>query len=216
VKTSLEDRLQALRLIIETDIGASGLIFVTAATAEDAPGSLATSIAHAIAAEGRRTALLRLHASGQTDLEYKVARGRRPDVIPLQARGAGDGEPRVSTERRLLEMRTRYEYCIIDGGVGATTSTALEAARLADGVIIAVSLNRLAVATDLELVPKLARINARFIGAVAVDVPLLDEYVESLKTDGAWKHWIEASELEVVREDVAGGRRDDADKIASL
>ena len=189
MNASIENQLQRLRVIVESDIGATGNVLVTAATPFDEPDLLALGLAFQLAASGKRTALIRLREDLEAYPRPRIAIGRRLDIVSYASRGAAGHETPASLAARLLETRSRYDYCVIEGGVLDENALSLEAAHVADGVVVAVALGRSSEPADAELVPSLSRVNARFVGAVALDPDALRAHGEAIKSARAsWQH----------------------------
>ncbi len=140
MNASIEEQLHRLRVIISADMGPAGRLLVTSATAQDEPDLLALCLAHGFAADGRRTALVRLGELPEANGRAKVSLSRQLDLVSLAPRGGPGPDSTPTFEVRLQELRASYEYCIVDGGVLAASATTLEAAHVVDGVIVAAAL----------------------------------------------------------------------------
>jgi len=162
----LSESFDVLRMRVEARAALPMLVLVSAAQRGDGTTSVACGLARAFAADGRRTLLVDANLS-----RAAVADELEVDPLPLITAAASDlgarnGEvPRLSLvaipaetvrelhlPRLLRTARENFAVTVIDAAPLPACSTALELARCADAIVLAVRLGRRSSDDDREAV----------------------------------------------------------------
>jgi Mrp family chromosome partitioning ATPase len=178
----LAETFRILRVRVEAQVALPAVLVVSAAKRYDGATFVACGLARAFAEAGKNTLLIDANT-----VHPGVA--RELDVAPLRSgsgrtdSGAGHGEiPRLSVTslvtpadggtfgeaslQVLEEMRSRFSVTIIDAAALPSSSTALQLAHAADGLLVAVRLGRRADHADSELKRLLGQETPRLLGIV--------------------------------------------------
>jgi Mrp family chromosome partitioning ATPase len=160
----LSESFDVLRMRVEARAALPALVLISAAQRGDGTTSVACGLARAFAADGRRTLLIDANLA-----RAAVADELEVEPLPLITEtasdlGARNGEvPRLSLvaippetvrdlelPRLLRTARANFAVTIIDAGPLPACSTALELARCADAIVLAVRLGRRSSDDDRE------------------------------------------------------------------
>jgi Mrp family chromosome partitioning ATPase len=179
----LEENFRILRVRVEAQTKFPALVVVTSAKRSDGVTFVACGLARAFAENGQRTLLVDANTAhpgvarelaldsirpGRTTTELSPQNGEIPrlSVASLVTPGEGGivGDGRL--EDLFEEMRKTYAVTVVDAATLPTSSTALQLAHAADGVLFAVRLGRRVDAADYELRRVATDQSARVIGVV--------------------------------------------------
>jgi Mrp family chromosome partitioning ATPase len=151
------DRLATVWAIIEARKRSPVLLLIAGATAGDDTTSVARGLAVAAGHAGQRAGYYRLNADG---LDSLATHGYSELIVPECA------SRRAGFDAALADWRLTYDVIIIDAADAHCESLAGHAARIADGVVIAVCGGRAVVTADRELATLLREVGASVFGAV--------------------------------------------------
>jgi capsular exopolysaccharide synthesis family protein len=179
-------------LYFSTQGGDQQVIQVTSPSPGDGKSTLAANLAISIAQSGKRVVLLdcdfrkpRVHrlfnlSNPEVGLASVIAVGARLDaairgcevpnlsLVSCGPRPANPAELLTSPafQEVLIELRGRYDFVVIDSPPLLTVSDPLVIARLADGVILVLGVNKTTVAMAEQALERLADLGARLLGVV--------------------------------------------------
>jgi succinoglycan biosynthesis transport protein ExoP len=179
----LEESFRILRVRMEAQVPLPALLIVSGAKRNDGATFVACGLARAFAEAGQRTLLVdanTLHPGvaeeldvpplrpgrGRSDLDARGAEVPRLWIASLvsPADGATFGEANLGGT--LEEMRSTYSVTIVDAPALPESSTALQFAHAADGLLLAVRLGRKPDRADNELKRLLGEEMPRLLGIV--------------------------------------------------
>jgi Mrp family chromosome partitioning ATPase len=179
----LEENFRILRVRVEAQTEFPALLVVSSAKRSDGVTFVACGLARAFAEAGQRTLLVDANTAhpgvaqelaldpirpGRTTTELNARNGEIPRlsvaslVTPAEGGVVGDGK----LSDLLDEMRAAYSVTVVDAATLPTSSTALQLAHAADGVLFAVRLGRRIDAADYELRRIATDQSARVLGVV--------------------------------------------------
>jgi polysaccharide biosynthesis transport protein len=181
----LEENFRILRVRVEAQTQFPALLVVSSAKRNDGVTFVACGLARAFAEAGQRTLLVDANTTypgvarelalggtirpGRTTTELSPQNGEIPRlsvaslVTPGEGGVVGDGKLSDLFE----EMRKTYSVTVVDAATLPTSSTALQLAHAADGVLFAVRLGRRVDAADYELRRIAMEQTARVLGVVS-------------------------------------------------
>ena len=162
---TLEENFRILRVRVAGDVQAPAVIVVSAALPGDGATFVACGLARAFAEAGQHTVLVDANAANPgvaaelglspiapvrgSDLHARNGEIARLSVASLVGTA---GAPQTGSVSALLDaMRARFAVTVIDAGALPSSAAALELARSADGVVLALKLGRRPSGADLEV-----------------------------------------------------------------
>jgi Mrp family chromosome partitioning ATPase len=162
----LDENFRILRVRVQHAAGLPALVVVSAAMDADRGTLVACGLARAFAEAGIDTLLLDARSS-RSEIAQELELGVPPS--PQMPRKIGNNltiaalferEERLLTDSKMgeifEEVRGRYAVTVVDAPAIPGSGAALQLARLADGLLLAVRLGRRQSAEDLETVQLLA------------------------------------------------------------
>jgi Mrp family chromosome partitioning ATPase len=163
MKSVQMDQLARIWAIVEARNTLPTVIIVTCATKGDDTESIARGLAQAAHGAGQRVGYLGLRNDGGE---------RQPSTAYDTLSIGADGSRRESFDAALVSWRTMYDVVIADAALFlGSDPLGLHAARVSDGVIVAVSDQRRVESADRDLTRILAEIHASVMGVV-ITAPL--------------------------------------------
>ncbi len=151
------DRLATIWAIVEARSTLPAMIVIASATDDDDTTSIARGLADVAGNAGQTTGYLRINAGGRPNT------GPAPYTeLSISPRGSS----REAFDEALTTWRSIYDVIVVDVTNLGSEPLGAHAARVADGVVVAICSQRRAVAADGELSTLLAELQAVVIGAV--------------------------------------------------
>lgn len=191
VPDTLSREFRLLRNRIEAAIQGPAVLLVTSASDGDGASLTAYGIAESLSRTHQRTALVTTAAVGH---------GPQPvgtPQPPMRARGGNRSEPndgrlaivaisyeRVATIARsnvadmLAELRSQYDYIVIDGGDLPNNGFGLLFVGSADGVLVSFRTGRKQLEADRLMLDALERSEAKVMGVVMNEQTAIDRFNE--------------------------------------
>jgi len=181
----LEESYRILRVRVEAQAGAPGLLVVSSAMRGDGTTQVACGLARALAESGRRTLLVSANAeAGATIAEelgtrqietvrnltdLTLRQGEIPGLAVASLVGL-DGMSFIGSDYRPFAdaARSAFAFTVVDASTLINSSSALQLAQLADGLIVSVRLGRRLVQEDRDLVRLVGDSTIRMLGVVPI------------------------------------------------
>jgi Mrp family chromosome partitioning ATPase len=161
----LAETFRILRVRVEAQVALPAVLVVSAAKRHDGATFVACGLARAFAEAGKNTLLIdanTVHPGVARELDVQIPRLSVTSLV-TPADGGTFGEASLKV---LEEMRSRFSVTIIDAAALPSSSTALQLAHAADGLLLAVRLGRRADQADSELKRLLGEQTTRLLGVV--------------------------------------------------
>jgi polysaccharide biosynthesis transport protein len=179
----LEENFRILRVRVEAQAALPALLVVSGAKRNDGATFVACGLARAFAEAGQRTLLVDANTAhpgvaqeldvaplrpgrGHTDLGARNGEIPRLSIASLVSPADGGTFGEANLEGVLEEMRSTYSVTIIDAPALPSSSTALQLAHAADGLLLAIRLGRRPDRADHELKRLLGQETPRLLGIV--------------------------------------------------
>ncbi|HYZ17519.1 MAG TPA: hypothetical protein VE591_14005 [Candidatus Acidoferrum sp.] len=179
----LEENFRILRVRVEAQAALPALLVVSGAKRSDGATFVACGLARAFAEAGHRTLLVDANTAnpgvaqeldvaplrpgrGRTDLGARNGEIPRLSIASLMSPADGGTFGEANLEGVLEEMRSSYSVTIIDAAALPNSSTALQLAHAADGLLLAIRLGRRPDRADHELKRLLGQETPRLLGIV--------------------------------------------------
>jgi Mrp family chromosome partitioning ATPase len=163
-----------LRTTVESEIPTPGILAVSSALPRDGKTGLVNGLVRALSAAGYATLAVDAAAASPAQLALDVVRerladlarplGPRCDSLVLGSQNARSASV-AAIEALYAQIRTRYDYAVVDAGVLAAGGLAF--ARCADGVVLALRQGRSVAPADRDAVEIVERMRVRCLGVVA-------------------------------------------------
>jgi Mrp family chromosome partitioning ATPase len=141
---TLSPQVQLLRAHVEAEIGKPAIVMVTSAQAGDGKSLTAYSLAASFA-----------------DCDHRVALVSREE------------SNRISRDELAIfveEMRSDYDFTVIDAETFVNSSTVMALTRLVDGILLTVRIGRAPTADDEAMIRMIEHFGGRVLGVVATEV----------------------------------------------
>jgi Mrp family chromosome partitioning ATPase len=223
----MNDEIQLLRARVEGSYAKGAVVVVAGATQSDVTHITAYKLAASMAAAGHRALLI----DANDDRDGAIVKSRPPNMrritteeLSAVTRRLTDGvsvlnltgeavASACSCDRvkdLLTRLRSEYDFTVVDVSRLARSSTALNLAESADGIIINVMLGRAPQAADGELRRTLGEVKAPVLGVVTLTEDVISNFAYAAP-EAATLHVVDIGHEEASREEapraVAGMRR---------
>jgi Mrp family chromosome partitioning ATPase len=223
----MNDEIQLLRARVEGSYAKGAVVVVAGATIHDVTHITAYKLAASMAAAGHRALLV----DANDDRDTAIVKSRPPNMrrIATEELSAvtrrladgvsvlnltGEAVASASSCDRIRELLTRlrseYDFTVVDVSRLARSSTALNLAEAADGIIVNVMLGRAPQAADGELRRTLDEVKAPVLGVVTLTEDVIADF-EYPAAEGPVLHVVDTGHEDASREEapraVAGLRR---------
>jgi Mrp family chromosome partitioning ATPase len=165
----LASKFQLLRVRIESDVKLASVIMVTSAHANDGKTLTAYGLAECLTKVGHRTALVDTcsASNGVAKRWSSDALERNFPILSLSSQESGPTASRDAVYAFVEQMRSRYDYTIVDAAPLMSNSVAMLLAGSVDAVLLAVRHGRAPSEDDELMVQTLRHLRAKVLGVIA-------------------------------------------------
>jgi Mrp family chromosome partitioning ATPase len=165
----LASKFQLLRVRIESDVKLSSVIMVTSAQPKDGKSLTAYGLAECLTKVGHRAVLVdtALKNGIPTDERATESLVRNFPIVTLSSEESGPTASREAIHAFVGEMRSKYDYTIIDAAPLMSNSVAMMLAGAVDAVLLAVRHGRAPTESDDLMVQTLKHVKARVLGVIS-------------------------------------------------
>jgi len=165
----LATKFHLLRARIESDLKQPGVVMVTSAQRHDGKSFTAYGLAECLASVGHRTALVDANSEGRGTAQPRTAKeGRRGlSIFGMPTDEGGPSSSRESICNFVSQMRSRFDFTIVDGAPLLRSGAAILLASAVDGVLLTVRVGRAPCEEDGLIVRMLRQSRASVLGIVA-------------------------------------------------
>lgn len=183
MNSELFAQLEFLRAHVESVVERSSVIMITSAKPGDGKSLAAHGIAERLADTGLRVVLI---SFAPLDADAKDANGReRLRSYPIVTLPYEDESSPIATQAlraKIEDLRTKFEYTIIDGAPLLRSRIATLLASMVDAILVTVRLGRSSDRDDTALVDSLHRTDSSVLGVVAVSAKDIVEFASRART----------------------------------
>jgi polysaccharide biosynthesis transport protein len=169
MESSLTAKYELLRTRLESDLPFPAVILVTSALAGDGKSLTAHGLADSLSQVGRRVALVDgAPATDSSMLSPSPNADREYPLIPFPFESLDARAFTSSVQTFVQELRTKFEFTIIDGAPFTSSNISVVMAGAVDGVLLTVRLGRAQSEDDVLMCRTLEHTKANVLGVVAV------------------------------------------------
>ncbi len=165
----LNAKVQLLRTRVEAELGKPAVVMITSARAGDGKSLTAYSLAGCFANCNHRVALV----SGSDEEHHQLS------VLEMPR---NENASRNQLATFVEQMRSEYDFTIIDAETFVGSSTAMALSRLVDGILLAVRIGRAPTDDDEAMIAIIERFGGRVVGVVATEADTIADFERARKT----------------------------------
>jgi Mrp family chromosome partitioning ATPase len=165
----LATKFHLLRARIESDVKQPGVVMITSAQRHDGKSFTAYGLAECLASVGHRTALVDANAEGRGTTQVRGTKDPRRglSIFGMPTDESGPSSSRESICNFVTQMRTRFDFTIVDGAPLLRSGAAILLASAVDGVLLTVRVGRAPCEEDTLTVRMLKQTRSAVLGIVA-------------------------------------------------